>query len=190
MEEREAYGKERKFTDKENRFIEEYCIDFNAARAAKAAGYSEKTARFIGYENLTKPNIRAAIDKRLEQLSMSAAEATKRLTDWGRGSIEPFTRKDEEQGIVVDLSNEEAEKNLHLIKKIKQTKKVLFNQDQIPAGTEYYTEIELHDAKDAVIQIAKIRQMFIQKIDHTSGGKSFFDLLTESSHDPGTSPES
>lgn len=181
---------EKQLTDKERRFVEEYCSNFNATQAALRAGYSERTARQIGYENLTKPYIKAAVNTRLEQLSMSAAEATKRLTDWGRGSIEPFTRKDEEQGLVIDLSKPEAEKNLHLIKKIKQTKKVFFNEESKPEGTEYFTEIELHDAKDAVIQIAKIRQIFVQKIDHTSGGKSFFDLLSESSHDSGTGTES
>jgi len=33
-----------KLTPKQKRFVEEYLIDLNATRAAKAAGYSEKTA--------------------------------------------------------------------------------------------------------------------------------------------------
>jgi phage terminase small subunit len=44
-------------------FVQEYLIDKNATRAAKAAGYSPKTARMAGHENLTKPYIRDAIDK-------------------------------------------------------------------------------------------------------------------------------
>ena len=35
--------------------------DLNGTQAAIRAGYSPKTARFIGCENLTKPNIEAAI---------------------------------------------------------------------------------------------------------------------------------
>ena len=48
-------------TPKQQRFVAEYLIDLNATQAAIRAGYSEKTARFIGAENLTKPNIAAAV---------------------------------------------------------------------------------------------------------------------------------
>ncbi|WP_413520607.1 terminase small subunit [Psychrobacter glacincola] len=44
-------------------FVDEYIVDFNATRAAKAAGYSENSAASIGSENLTKPNIDMAVDK-------------------------------------------------------------------------------------------------------------------------------
>jgi phage terminase small subunit len=48
-------------TPKQERFVAEYLIDLNATRAALAAGYSEKTARSMGAENLTKPDIVAAV---------------------------------------------------------------------------------------------------------------------------------
>jgi phage terminase small subunit len=48
-------------TGKQKLFCEEYIFDFNATRAAKAAGYSEETARSIGSENLSKPDIQAYI---------------------------------------------------------------------------------------------------------------------------------
>jgi phage terminase small subunit len=48
-------------------FVAEYLIDHNAAAAARRAGYSERTARKIGQENLTKPDIRAAIEKATEE---------------------------------------------------------------------------------------------------------------------------
>lgn len=47
-------------------FVKEYLIDKNATRAAKAAGYSAKTARAMGSENLTKPDIADAIAKGLD----------------------------------------------------------------------------------------------------------------------------
>ena len=50
-----------KLTPKQNRFVEEYLIDLCATRAAVRAGYSEKTARQIGSENLSKPAIQEAI---------------------------------------------------------------------------------------------------------------------------------
>jgi len=48
-------------TAKQERFVAEYLKDGNATRAALAAGYSEHTARSTGAENLTKPDIAAAI---------------------------------------------------------------------------------------------------------------------------------
>jgi phage terminase small subunit len=52
-----------KLTPKQRRFVDEYLVDLCATRAAIRAGYRPKTARAIGHENLTKPDIRAAIDQ-------------------------------------------------------------------------------------------------------------------------------
>jgi terminase small subunit-like protein len=53
--------------NKQRVFVDEYVTDFNGKRAAIVAGYSEKSARFIASENLTKPNIAAAIDEKMKQ---------------------------------------------------------------------------------------------------------------------------
>ena len=50
-------------TPKQQRFVEEYLIDLNATQAAIRAGYSEKTAKSVGHENLTKPDIVKAIQE-------------------------------------------------------------------------------------------------------------------------------
>lgn len=46
-------------TDKQKAFCSQYIIDWNATRAAIAAGYSEKTARQLASETLSKPYIQA-----------------------------------------------------------------------------------------------------------------------------------
>lgn len=53
-----------KLTQKQQRFVDEYIISGNATQAAIKAGYSKKTARKIGQENLTKPDIKAVIEER------------------------------------------------------------------------------------------------------------------------------
>ena len=72
-------------TPKQQRFVEEYLIDLNATQAAIRSGYSEKTARDIGCENLAKPNIAKAIEeaqnKRQEQTQIDAAYVLKRLVE-------------------------------------------------------------------------------------------------------------
>lgn len=56
-------------TKKQKRFVEEYLIDLNATQAAIRAGYSPDTAKEIGCENLTKPNIKEHIDKAIAERS-------------------------------------------------------------------------------------------------------------------------
>jgi len=54
---------------KQQRFVDAYLIDPNATQAAITAGYSAKTATVIGAQNLTKLNIKAAIDKAQAKIS-------------------------------------------------------------------------------------------------------------------------
>ena len=72
-----------KLTPRQARFVEEYLINLNATQAAIRAGYSKKTAFVIGYENLTKPYISAAIAeaqaKRLERVTVSQDDVVKGL---------------------------------------------------------------------------------------------------------------
>ena len=56
-------------TKRQKCFVEEYLIDLNATQAAIRAGYSPKTARDIGCENLAKPNIQRAIAEQMAERS-------------------------------------------------------------------------------------------------------------------------
>lgn len=56
-------------TPKQQRFVEEYLVDLNSTQAAIRAGYSAKTAKSIGHENLTKPDVAAAIEAARAELS-------------------------------------------------------------------------------------------------------------------------
>ena len=58
---------DRPLTLKQQAFVREYLVDLNATQAAVRAGYSERTASEIGYENLRKPRIESAIAQALEQ---------------------------------------------------------------------------------------------------------------------------
>ncbi len=60
-----------KLTAKQKRFVEEYLIDLNATQAAVRAGYSVKTAREQGSQNLSKLNIQ-------QQIGEAMAERSKR----------------------------------------------------------------------------------------------------------------
>ena len=61
-------------TDKQERFCQEYCVDFNATQAAIRAGYSEKTADVIGIQNLGK----LKVDERIAKLKASLEKRTQK----------------------------------------------------------------------------------------------------------------
>ena len=63
-------------TKKQERFIERYLVHFNSTRAAKEAGYSERSAKYIGYENLRKPAVQEALAKRQKELLKETGELT------------------------------------------------------------------------------------------------------------------
>ncbi|WP_138825207.1 terminase small subunit [Bacillus altitudinis] len=56
-----------KLTQKQQRFADYYIELGNATEAARKAGYSSKTAKSIGQENLTKPDIKSYIKERLNE---------------------------------------------------------------------------------------------------------------------------
>ena len=57
-----------KLTVKQRKFVEAYIVSSNATQAAIEAGYSKKTAYQSGSENLKKPQIMKALEKRTKQL--------------------------------------------------------------------------------------------------------------------------
>lgn len=59
-------------TDKQKRFCEEYIVDLNASAAAIRVGYSENSAKQIGAENLSKPDLQNYI----QELQADRAERT------------------------------------------------------------------------------------------------------------------
>ena len=69
----------RALTPKQQRFVEEYLVDLNATRAARAAGYSAKNADKIGHQLLGKTRVQTAVQAGRAQL------ATR--TEWTRERI-------------------------------------------------------------------------------------------------------
>ena len=84
-----------RMTEKQKRFCDFYIETGNAKEAAIRAGYSEKTAKQIGQENLTKPDLRACIDERLAELknerTADAQEVLEYLTAVMRGEYKEAT---------------------------------------------------------------------------------------------------
>lgn len=73
--------------EKQKRFCDEYLVDLNATQAAKRAGYSQRTAYSQGHDLLKHPEIKAQIEKRLEESAMTKTEALRLVSDIARGNL-------------------------------------------------------------------------------------------------------
>ena len=156
---------------KQQRFVEEYIVDFNGAQAAIRAGYSPRTARAIGAENLTKPYIAIAIREGMEalahvagitaervirELARIAFTDTRRYSTWGP------------DGVVLRASTELTEDEAAAVAEVSQT----ITKD---GGT---IRFKLHDKHAALVDLGKHLGMFTEKLDVTSNGQTIVQLVS------------
>lgn len=168
-------------TNKQRKFVNEYLRDFNATQAALRSGYSEKSARSIGQENLTKPDILAAIEENM----MHAEEVKLSLAEIARGDIADlmditpagFTFR-------LLLTDEDGNRYVNpktkLIKKIKQ--KVTTSLAKSADGEDreiIETEIELYSRHEALRDMGKHHKLFTDKVEHENSGEVIFRIVND-----------
>lgn len=81
-----------KLTVKQQLFVDEYLTHFNATRAAKSAGYSEKTAYSQGQRLLKNVEISTHIDARLKESRMNSDEVMKMMKDIAGSNINDYMK--------------------------------------------------------------------------------------------------
>ncbi|HBE9436527.1 TPA: terminase small subunit [Clostridioides difficile] len=86
-----------KLTEKQKRFCDYYIETGNATEAAIKAGYSEKTAKVIGAENLTKPYLKSYIDERIAQLESNRIADAKEVMEY----LTKIVRNEAKEEVVV-----------------------------------------------------------------------------------------
>ncbi|MEE9189271.1 MAG: terminase small subunit [Candidatus Neomarinimicrobiota bacterium] len=169
----------KKLTPKEKKFCHEYIIDWNGSRAAKEAGYSEKTRAVIASENLTKPYITQYIDfikhdyekesgiSKLRQLNELAKIAYSNishlhdnwveLTDW-----EEIKENNPNCLAAVETIDTKTETRTHRTD----------GDDESETEVEY-VKLKLHSKPSAIAEINKIMGYHAaEKKDHTSSDGS------------------
>ena len=160
MSEGEQVENVSEWTDKQKLFVEKYFeLGLNGARAARAAGYSSKTARQIASENLSKPYIRAEIDRRLSEQAMSRDGGLAQLAHHGRGDMRDFIGKSS-----TALARHP---DGSLIKKFKRTVTTTTIDEKV-SQSEEKIELELYDAQAALVHIGRYHKLFIDRTDLTS----------------------
>lgn len=135
-------------TDRQQRFCEEYLVDLNATRAAVRAGYSEQSAKEIGYENLTKPHIAAAIEaamaERSERTKITADRVLREFARIAFADMRNFASWDS-NGFILRDSRELSDDDAAVVAE--------FSQNSREDGNAF--KFKLHDKKGALESLAK-----------------------------------
>lgn len=152
-------------TAKQQAFVREYLIDLNATQAAVRAGYSEKTAKEIGHENLTKPHIAEAIaaaqEQRAARTEITADMVLREYAKLAFANITDYVKVAEHE----TMSGGEP---------VTFTRVEVFGTDGIPADkmaavseikeTKEGIAVKLHDKKGALDSLARHLGMFNDKL--------------------------
>jgi hypothetical protein len=159
-------------TRKQQVFVDEYLKTWNAAEAARRAGYSERSAYSQGWENLRKPEIKALIDARLDEVHMSADEALKLTADIARGDMAELMDATS-VGFNLDMAQAKEKGLTKLIKKVKQKTTIFIAKKESEEDREITElEIELYSALDAIRDVLKVHGKFTDHVDVTSNGET------------------
>ena len=147
--------KKKKFTPRQDKFMDEYIMKGNAAEAARNAGYSVKTADRIGHKLLRKVEIADEIARRRAELRKTCATPERIVREylqllnanmkdyaaWGPGGVKPHpsdTLTEEQTAAISEI-----------------------------AETQAGIKIKLHDKKGVLDSLARIAGMFVEKVEHT-----------------------
>ncbi len=143
-----------KLTDKQQRFVREYLIDLNATQAAIRAGYSSRSARQAGAENMSRPAIAQAIQAVRErihaQLERTAADIRRALDNQGFYDPREFYKMDHTLKLPHELTLEQAQ----LITKV---------ITEVIGGKVVITGYEFANRQAALIAAGKDRGMFKER---------------------------
>jgi phage terminase small subunit len=158
--------KKKKFTPRQDKFMDEYIMKGNAAEAARNAGYSVKTADRIGHKLLRKVEIADEIARRRAELRKTSITPERIIREylrllnvdmkdyaaWGPGGVKPRPSDaltDEQAAAIAEV-----------------------------AETQAGIKIKLHDKKGILDSLARIAGMFVDKVEH-SGRLEYEIVLPE-----------
>jgi phage terminase small subunit len=158
-----------KLAAKQKRFVDEYLIDLNATQAAIRAGYSQKTAKSIGQENLTKPDIAAAIEIRMkEREKRTEITSDMVLTELAKiGFFDPrkLFHDDGKPKMITELDDNTASviSGLDVMEEFEG-----YGKDRVFVG--YTKKYKLADKRAALVDIGKHLGMFVDRSEVKHAG--------------------
>lgn len=154
-------------TPKQQKFKDEYLVDLNATQAAIRAGYSEKTARQAGAENLSKPVIAEAIAegraKLSERTEIDQDWVLKRLARMADANIKDYVRVDGDGLAQIDLTEVTRDQFAAVTEITSDRVKSGRGEDQETETVR--TKLKLSDQQAALEKIGRHLGMFKDKLE-------------------------
>lgn len=159
--------RKRELTVKQRLFIQEYLIDKNASRAARAAGYSKLQSDHIGFQLLKKPLVKVEIQRGLAEQQEKLRKKARRYEVTKEKMIVELSK------IAYSDIRDYAEVTAHGIKikksagwKSKPSRAVKKLNESVSqhGGSQ---GIELHDKIGAIAQIARMCGWITDKVEHS-----------------------
>ena len=175
--------KERPITRRQQRFIEEYMIDLNGTQAAIRVGYKPNTARTVAADLLALPNIKAAVDKAMKDLSLrtgvTAERVVKELALVGFANMADFINVDDEGIITVKSLDALPEGSSRVIKKVKQKRLRRITPNGKDTIIKENYEFELCEKVKSLELLARHLGILHDKKEHTGkdGGPLTVELV-------------
>ncbi|AGY47923.1 terminase small subunit [Bacillus phage poppyseed] len=173
-----------RLTPKQQMFVKEYLIDLNATQAALRAGYSAKTAKQTGTENLSKPIIQAEIQKhmnnRAEKIDVSADRILQELAAIAFHDVNEVVYVDTREYVSGwKITQKETDEQPEIKEPMYSTAQMVVVKDlseltplqrksiaAIKQGKEGI-EIKFHDKIKAAELLGKHMKLFADKIEHS-----------------------
>ena len=150
-------------TPKQCRFVDEYLIDLNATKAAIRAGYSTNRANAMGHENLTKPDIAAAIEAAMKARSERTEITQDRvLAEYAKLAFLDPRRFYDEHGALKPVHLLDADVAAALV-----GVDVVDSFDKESQTTTTTKKIKFVDKKGALDSCARHLGMFTDKVEHS-----------------------
>ena len=156
----------KELTPKQQMFCKEYLIDLNATQAAIRAGYSAKTAEWIGPQLLGKSHVAAEIqdkmDKRAAKIEITADKVLQEIAKMAFANVQDLY---DEHGILKPIS----ELPRDVAAAVQSVKVNLTEACAVQ-------EVKLWDKKGTLELLGKHLKLFTDKVEH--GGNIRLEVVT------------
>lgn len=155
---------------KQQRFVDEYLKDFNGKQAAIRAGYSPKTAEVQGSRLLSTAKVRVEVEKRRNAISEKAGVTVERiLQEYARlAFLDPAQAFDKEGRLipVCDMP-EDVRRAVGGLDVVEMAGGMQVDGDGAQHVPMFTKKLKFWDKKGALDSLAKIKGMFVEKVEHT-----------------------
>lgn len=153
-------------TDKQRAFCAEYLVDLNATAAAKRAGYSAKTAKSTGFQNMERADVRAEIQRLMDERSQRtdvtidsvirevarlAFSDVRKLFD-DKGAMLPISEWPD--GMAAAVASVEVDELFEG-----------FGENRIQVG--YTKKVKIWDKPKSLEMLGKHLRLWVEKVEHT-----------------------